>query len=148
MAATNSLVLSPGGPRWERAGVRVDTRELPDFTVFRDVDTPWCPEMVVIPAGQFLMGAPPDEPKRSKDEGPHHPRTLSARCSSWHFARVDGRDKPGQDVRRSLFDSWNNLTIVFGNPVKRVWQSRINEASRDIDCFPRACDPTPIRGSQ
>jgi len=28
--------------------------------------------MVVIPAGRFLMGSPPDEPKRSDEEGPQH----------------------------------------------------------------------------
>lgn len=30
------------------------------------------PLMVVIPAGRFLMGSPPGEPKRSDDEGPPH----------------------------------------------------------------------------
>jgi hypothetical protein len=29
----------------------MDPRELPDFAVFRDIDAPWCPEMVVIPPG-------------------------------------------------------------------------------------------------
>jgi formylglycine-generating enzyme required for sulfatase activity len=28
-----------------------------DFAVFRDIDAPWCPEMVALPAGQFLMGS-------------------------------------------------------------------------------------------
>jgi formylglycine-generating enzyme required for sulfatase activity len=27
-------------------------------------DCPECPELVVIPAGQFVMGSPPDEPQR------------------------------------------------------------------------------------
>lgn len=30
------------------------------------------PLMVVIPAGRFVMGSPPDEPGRSNDEGPQH----------------------------------------------------------------------------
>ena len=30
------------------------------------------PLMVVIPAGRFLMGSPPEEPERSDDEGPQH----------------------------------------------------------------------------
>ncbi len=30
------------------------------------------PLMVVIPAGRFLMGSPPEEPERSVDEGPQH----------------------------------------------------------------------------
>jgi len=42
----------------------------PDLKVFRDIDEPWCPEMVVIPAGEFLMGSPKNEPERDDDEGP------------------------------------------------------------------------------
>ena len=37
-------------------------------TVFRDC--PHCPEMVVLPAGKFVMGSPTDEKFREKDEGP------------------------------------------------------------------------------
>ncbi len=40
--------------------------------VFRDIDTPWCPEMVVIPPGEFMMGSPEDEKGRDDDEGPQH----------------------------------------------------------------------------
>jgi formylglycine-generating enzyme required for sulfatase activity len=36
--------------------------------VFRDCAD--CPEMVVIPAGEFVMGSPPDEPGRKDHEGP------------------------------------------------------------------------------
>jgi pyruvate/2-oxoglutarate dehydrogenase complex dihydrolipoamide acyltransferase (E2) component len=36
--------------------------------VFKDCEE--CPEMVVIPAGRFLMGSPESEPRRSPDEGP------------------------------------------------------------------------------
>ena len=35
-------------------------------------DCPDCPEMVVIPAGRFSMGSPPDEPGRYDSEGPQH----------------------------------------------------------------------------
>ncbi|GAB4181971.1 MAG: hypothetical protein Tsb002_02660 [Wenzhouxiangellaceae bacterium] len=37
---------------------------------FKDCEL--CPEMVVIPAGRFLMGSPKDEPDRNSDEGPQH----------------------------------------------------------------------------
>ena len=42
--------------------------------VFRDC--PSCPEMVVIPAGTFMMGSPASEEGRSDDEGPQHRVTL------------------------------------------------------------------------
>jgi formylglycine-generating enzyme required for sulfatase activity len=51
------------------AGSQV-TDPWPDLKVFRDVEEPWCPEMVVIPAGEFLMGSPKDEPGRRTSEGP------------------------------------------------------------------------------
>ena len=41
---------------------------------FRDCDV--CPEMVVIPAGSFLMGSPESEEGRSDDEGPVHRVTI------------------------------------------------------------------------
>jgi cobaltochelatase CobT len=39
-----------------------DSLTLPDFakasgSVFRDIDASWCPEMVVIPPGEFMMGS-------------------------------------------------------------------------------------------
>ncbi len=37
---------------------------------FRDCEE--CPEMVVLSAGSFLMGSPPDEEDREADEGPQH----------------------------------------------------------------------------
>jgi len=36
-----------------------------------------CPEMVVVPAGEFTMGSPPNEAERSSDEGPQRKVTLA-----------------------------------------------------------------------
>ena len=41
---------------------------------FRDCDA--CPEMVVVPAGSFLMGSPESEEGRYDDEGPQHRVTI------------------------------------------------------------------------
>lgn len=46
--------------------ITVDPATLPDFALFRECEG--CPEMVVIPAGTFLMGSPADEPSRVEDE--------------------------------------------------------------------------------
>ncbi len=43
--------------------------------VFRDC--PECPEMVVVPAGSFMMGSPSSEEGRSGSEGPQHRVTIS-----------------------------------------------------------------------
>ena len=43
---------------------------------FRDCAA--CPEMVVVPAGAFTMGAPDSEPGRFEDEGPQHKVTIAA----------------------------------------------------------------------
>jgi formylglycine-generating enzyme required for sulfatase activity len=43
---------------------------LPAGTTFRDC--PECPEMVVVPAGTFMMGSPDNEAGRNGDEGPQH----------------------------------------------------------------------------
>jgi formylglycine-generating enzyme required for sulfatase activity len=41
-------------------------------------DCPTCPEMVIVPAGSFLLGSPADEPNRRDDEGPQRRITMSA----------------------------------------------------------------------
>jgi formylglycine-generating enzyme required for sulfatase activity len=50
----------------------------PPGEVFNDCNGEgWCPEMVVVPAGSFLMGSPEDEAARSDNEGPQHRVTIA-----------------------------------------------------------------------
>jgi formylglycine-generating enzyme required for sulfatase activity len=53
-------------PATQRAPIVLDPAALPDFALFRECDR--CPEMVVIPAGGFLMGSPAGESGRIEDE--------------------------------------------------------------------------------
>ncbi|MBC7812887.1 MAG: formylglycine-generating enzyme family protein [Burkholderiales bacterium] len=52
-------------------------------TSFRDCDD--CPEMVVIPAGSFVMGSPASEAQRGYDEGPQHQVTIARPFAAGKF---------------------------------------------------------------
>lgn len=54
-------------------------RVIADLAVFREVDAPWRPELVALPAGEFLMGSPEKEEGRWDAEGPQHEVTIGRR---------------------------------------------------------------------
>jgi formylglycine-generating enzyme required for sulfatase activity len=70
---------------------------------FRDCDE--CPEMVMIPAGAFLMGSPFNESRREADEGPQHAVKIAQRFALGkyevtvdefaHFVRETGHAAAG-----------------------------------------------------
>jgi formylglycine-generating enzyme required for sulfatase activity len=49
-------------------------------------DCPECPEMVVVPAGSFLMGSPENEEGSDVDEGPQHAVTIGTPFAVGRFA--------------------------------------------------------------
>ena len=51
---------------------------------FRECDK--CPEMVVVPAGTFMMGSPADEQERFEDEGPQHRVTIGRQFAVGRFS--------------------------------------------------------------
>ena len=51
---------------------------------FKECDE--CPEMVVVPAGSFVMGSPADEKDRNSDEGPQHSVTIGKPFAVGRFA--------------------------------------------------------------
>lgn len=79
-------------------------------SVFKDCKN--CPEMVVLPAGSFVMGTPEDEVGREPDEGPQHSVTFknAFAMSRFHVTAAeldayiretgtvikDGDDRPGR----------------------------------------------------
>ena len=76
VVAENRQVAAGGGSRARIQLVEAEATPvtsnllLPPGTIFRDVDAPWCPEMVVVPPGTYVMGSPEDEVERQGDEGP------------------------------------------------------------------------------
>ena len=90
-------------------------------------DCPDCPEMVVIPAGKFMMGAAPDFVARLPTEEPYHPVTIArpfalgrfeiTRAQFAAFARETGYAvEPG-----CVF--WNLERRNWDNDPKRTWQA-------------------------
>ncbi len=88
-------------------------------------DCPDCPEMVVAPAGSFMMGSPASEPERYDDEGPQHRVTIpkpfavgrfAVTFAEWDACVADsgcGGYKPsdqgwGRDDRPVINVSWND----------------------------------------
>lgn len=59
--------------------------------VFRDVDEPWCPEMVEIPTGSFTMGSPKTEEGRLYSEGPQRRVRLGRRFALGRHAVTRGQ---------------------------------------------------------
>ena len=93
--------------------------------VFRDA--PFAPEMVEIPAGDFLMGSPGDEKRRYRVEGPQHrvaipaPFALGKYAVTFdefdHFFREAGPgycpsgNKWGRGNRPVINVSWNDAVV-------------------------------------
>ncbi|MGP0094485.1 MAG: formylglycine-generating enzyme family protein [Xanthobacteraceae bacterium] len=57
---------------------------LAEQQVFKDCDT--CPEMVVLPAGSFMMGSPPDDKDARGNEEPQHLVTIPRPFAAGRFA--------------------------------------------------------------
>jgi formylglycine-generating enzyme required for sulfatase activity len=109
----------------ETALARIYAR-FPQFSVWRDMleSGDAGPEMVIIPAGTFLMGTPEDEPGRFDNEGPQHQVTIDkpfglgkyavtydeydAYCTATDTAKPD--DRGGGRGRRPVTDiSWDAI---------------------------------------
>lgn len=95
--------------------------------VFKDCAQ--CPEMVVIPGGSFVMGSPPDESGRRKNEGPQHRVTVKRfamgryevtfaqwdACTAARWCRRRPKDTGWGRGRRPVIDvSWSDAQQFTG----------------------------------
>ena len=61
-------------------------------------DCPECPEMILIPAGDVMMGSPPQERGRSGNEGPQHKVTIAKPFAAGMF--------------ETTFDEWDACVVA------------------------------------
>ncbi|MBL8424305.1 MAG: SUMF1/EgtB/PvdO family nonheme iron enzyme [Candidatus Accumulibacter phosphatis] len=80
--------LGGGGPKPDPEPPVVRPSEWLPGRVFRDGDG--LPEMVVIPAGEFVMGSPESEAGRSADEGPQHKVSIGKAFALGRYAVTVG----------------------------------------------------------
>lgn len=119
---------SPAQPKSAGSGsafrVVADPATLPDFTAFKELDVPWCPEMVVLPPGEFLMGRPTEDDDGSPG-GRQHLVKIGYRLAIGryavtfdeydYFCAETGRNKPddsgwGRGRRPVINVTWKDAT--------------------------------------
>ncbi len=126
---------------------------------FRDcVD---CPEMVVVPAGSFLMGSPPAEQGRPGDEGPQHRVTIRqpfavgkyevtfaewdacARLGGCNFYQPDDNDW-GRDRRPVINVSWSDAKAYVAYLSSRTGKAYRLLSEAEWEYAARAGTTTPF----
>jgi len=101
-------------------------------------DCPDCPEMVIVPAGSFMMGSPPDEAGRDKDEGPQRKVTIAQAFAVGRFEVTRGQY--AAFVQATGRDTGSSCAVFTGGEWKfdgnRNWRS---PGFEQTDAHPLVC---------
>jgi formylglycine-generating enzyme required for sulfatase activity len=80
-------------------------------------DKDYCPDMVVVPAGSFMMGSPPSEKGRVDSEGPQHTVTI---------------DKPFAVAKFAVtFDEWDTC-VTYGDCPQGIRDGGFGRGQRPV----------------
>jgi formylglycine-generating enzyme required for sulfatase activity len=112
----------------------------------------YCPEMVVLPAGEFLMGSPSDEIDRFGNEGPQHKVTIARPfaiskfdltfedwdiCVAVRACRHVADDGFGRGARPVINVTWDDahdyvvwLSLATGRPYRLLTEAEWEYAAR------------------
>jgi formylglycine-generating enzyme required for sulfatase activity len=80
-------------------------------------DKDYCPDMVVVPAGSFMMGSPPSEKGRVESEGPQHTVTIGKPFAVAKFAVT--------------FDEWDTC-VTYGDCPQGVSDGGFGRGQRPV----------------
>lgn len=87
---------------------------------FRECDK--CPEMVVVPEGEYMMGSPEDEPERYGNEGPQHRVKIARRFAVGKLAVT--RDEFEKFVNETSYSPGDKcFTLEDNKPEDRIGRS-------------------------
>jgi formylglycine-generating enzyme required for sulfatase activity len=92
------LLHAAGATVWIKPAIN-SVRQLKPGTVFRDINAPWCPEVVVIPPGEFMMGSTEAERQWAVEQG-------AKRSSVW-------AEKPQHPVRIAYVSAVGRYPVTF-----------------------------------
>ncbi len=139
-----ALLVPPKPPEPECAGIATtvqgETRCLKPGDAFTDcVD---CPEMVVVPAGSFMMGSPADEADRQEDEGPQHKVTLRNEFAVGRFEVT--RSQFAEFVKDASYTVGSSCYIWSDEWNRQGWKDITGKSYKDTgykqtDNHPVAC---------